>query len=68
MLNFIQMILIEEEQIYKGGFEEEGYQIFDCQWCIEDIFYIVGIVRLVSFELEFYGQIGSYIQSEVDIK
>lgn len=68
MLNFTQTIPTEEEQTYKGGFEEEGHQTFDCQRRTEDIPYIVGIVRPVSPELELHGQTGSHTQSEVDTK
>ena len=68
MLNFTQTIPTEEEQTYKGGFEEEGHQTFDCQRRTEDIPYIVGIVRPVSPELELHGQTGCHPQSEVDTK
>ena len=63
-MNFTQTIPTEEEQTYKGGFEEEGHQTFDCQRRTEDILHS-GIVRPVSPELELHGQTGSH-PSKVD--
>lgn len=37
VLNFTQTIPTEEEQTYKGGFEEEGHQTFNGQRRTEDI-------------------------------
>lgn len=68
MLDFTQTVPAEEEQTYKGGFEEEGHQTFDRQRRTENIPYIVGVVRPVSPELELHGQTGSHTQSEVDTK
>ena len=68
MLDFTQTIPAEEEQTYKGGFEEECHQTFNGQRRTEDIPYIVGIVRPVSPELELHGQTGCHAQCEVDTK
>jgi hypothetical protein len=37
MLDFAQTVPTEEEQTYKGGFEEEGHQTFNGQRRTEDI-------------------------------
>ena len=41
VLNFTQTIPTEEEQTYKGGFEEEGHQTFNGQRRTEDIAHVV---------------------------
>ena len=41
VLNFTQTIPTEEEQTYKGGFEEEGHQTFNGQRRTEDIPHVV---------------------------
>ena len=68
MLDFTQTIPTEEEQTYKGRFEEEGHQTFDGQRRTENIAHVVGIVRPVSPELELHGQTGSHTQRKVDTK
>ena len=44
MLDFAQTVPAEEEQTYKGGYEEEGHQTFNGQRRTEDIPYIAGII------------------------
>gem|GEM_PF-5635446 len=68
MLDFAQTIPAEEEQTYKGGFEEEGHQTFNSQRRTEDIPNIVRIIRPVSPELELHGQTGCHAQCKVDSK
>ncbi|AEW72721.1 hypothetical protein EcWSU1_01282 [Enterobacter ludwigii] len=68
MLDFAQTVPTEEEQTYKGGFEEEGHQTFNGQRRTEDIPNVVRIVRPVSPELELHGQTGSHAQCKVDTK
>lgn len=55
MLVFREFVLVEEEQVDEGCFQEEGYQFFDGEWCFEDIVDILVEICLVYFELEFYG-------------
>ncbi len=42
MLDFAQTVPAEEEQTYKGGFEEEGHQTFNTKWRTGKISPIVG--------------------------